>query len=164
MLHWRIALTALRLPLGCVRLGGRIRIARDKDEAAHEALKAAERALVVALEAQPRAELAASLNARKARIETLKTKLLPLLKEFEAEIIETHHNALLWSLTGGSKQVHESLPDHLDFLMGHLELPGGLDSFLHHLDTHAAGILDGSKPASLGANFLKDRRQLAKAG
>ena len=60
MLHWRIALTALRLPLGCVRLGGRIRIARDKDEAAHEALKAAERALVVALEAQPRAELAAS--------------------------------------------------------------------------------------------------------
>ena len=126
------------------------RIARDKDEAAHDALKAAEVALVVAKEQPARAELAKTLQSRRRRLTVLKNELVPLLKAFEAEIVETHHNALLWSLTGGSKQIHESLPGHLDFLIEHLEVPGGLDLFLQHLDIHAAGILDGSKPASWG--------------
>jgi hypothetical protein len=119
--------------------------------------------LVVALEAQPRAELTASLRARRKRIVALKDKLLPLLREFEAEILETHANNLLWSLPGGTQQIHLSLPDHLEFLIGHLELPGGLPKFLDLLDAYASGVESGERPASLGANFLKDKRQLAKA-
>jgi hypothetical protein len=140
------------------------RVARDADERAHAALMASERALVVAREVGPRADLAASLKARKAKIEALSAKLVPLLREFEAEVIETYSNELLWSVSGGTKTVHESLPDHLDFLVGYLSQPGGLPQFLAHMGDYAAGVVDGSRKATLGANYIKDRRAIRKAG
>ena len=124
----------------------------------------AERNLLVFREAPDRAQTAALLKARKARISALRNELLPALRALQEEIVDTYSNGLLFSLPGASKQVHESLANHLDFLIDHLEAPGGLTLFLDHLASYAAGITDGSRPLDLGANFLRDKRQLAKAG
>jgi hypothetical protein len=130
---------------------------------AQAALADAERSLAVFREAPERAQTGAMLRTRKARISALRNELLPGLRDLQAEVVETYHNGLLFSLSGGSKQIHESLPDHLDFLIGYLEAPGGLTLFLDHVASYAAGVVDGSRPLDLGANFLKDKRQLAKA-
>jgi len=52
--------------------------------------------------------------------------------------------------------------EHVSWLVEHLGNPGGLDLFLQHLGDYAEGVVDASRPASLGSNHLKDR-QLAKA-
>ena len=130
---------------------------------AMERLAEAERNLLVYREAPQRAQTAASLKARKARISALRNELLPGLRDLRAEIVETHHNGLLFSLPGASKQIHGSLLDHLDFLVSHLEAQGGLTSFLDHMATYASGVVDGSRPLDLGANYAAEKRRLAKA-
>ena len=135
------------------------RIARDADERAHEALRAAETALVVAKEAPQRAELAKTLQTRRRRLTALRNEVLPALRELESELLETCGNNLQFSLPGAGRQMQAELFGRLSWLVEHLGNPGGLDLFLQHLDTYAANVLDGSAPASLGANHLRDQRR-----
>ena len=130
---------------------------------AQAALADAERNLLVFREAPQRAQAAALLKARKSRISALRNELLPGLRDLRAEITETYHNGLLFSLSGGSKGIHESLLDHLDFLIGHLESPGGLSLFLDHMASYAGAIMSGERPLDLGANYIAEKRRLAKA-
>ena len=117
---------------------------------------------MVAKEAPQRAVLAKTLQSRRRRLTVLKNELVPLLREFEAEILETHHNNLQFSLPGAGRQMQMELFERLSWLVEHLGNPGGLDVFLQHLDIYAANVLDGSAPATLGSNHLRDQR-LAKA-
>jgi hypothetical protein len=137
--------------------------ASEKLGTAQAALGDAERNLLVFREAPQRAQTAALLRSRKARISALRNELLPGLRALREEIVETHHNGLLFSLSGGSKGVHESLLDHLDFLVSHLEAQGGLTLFLDHMATYASGIVSGERPLDLGANYVAGKRGLAKA-
>jgi hypothetical protein len=142
----------------------RHREARAADDRAHEALRAAEAALAVAKESGPRADLAKDLQSRRRRIAALRNELMPGLRELEAEVLATFHNEILWSLPGAGQQMQRAMFDNLSWLVEHLSAPGGLDAFLAHLDFYASGVLDGSRPATLGANFVAEKSRLAKAG
>ncbi len=56
--------------------------------------------------------------------------------------------------------MQRELFERLSWLVEHLGNPGGLDLFLQHLGDYAEGVIDGSQPASLGANHLRDQRLL----
>jgi vacuolar-type H+-ATPase subunit F/Vma7 len=152
---------SLALAAGLRDAEQRHREAGDRDDAAHAALKAAEQALVAAREAPQRAELVKALKARRARIEALKNKVLPDLRELTAEILETHSTAILWALPGAGQQVHTTLLDHLEWLVEHLQNPAGLTWSLEQMAALERGVSDGSKAATLGQNFAKQRRVAA---